>query len=89
MTIQTKLNIGQEAWFIHENKATTRPVGNIDTQQTDIADLSRTTQSVVSASVTYGFRMYKDHPKTHGEMTWLKLYEHQVFVTKEELLASL
>lgn len=87
MTIQTKMNVGDTAYFMHDTQVTSRVVGSIDT--TTIETAERGYPSAIVSNTTYSFRMYNDYPDEKGAMTWLCLYEHLVFATKEELLASL
>ena len=80
-TYTTKLAIGDTAWFMQDNKAVGMAVARVDIQ-----DLVPPYQQKSSVSVQYGFHVKNakgDFERWHHE------YEHQVFATKEELLASL
>lgn len=78
-TFESKLSTAQEAWFIHDNRVTSMPVGSIRIQETIDPDLSRT-----HTTTDYGFRIRKAR-----DVEWLHWPEAKCFATKEELLASL
>lgn len=73
MTIETKYNIGDEVWFMHDNKAKRGTIIKID------VSLERDMNSqYVGKSVQYSiFNMHCPYIGTH------------LFHTKEELLKSL
>lgn len=76
MTIETKYNIGDEVWFMYENKATTMIIEYIEV----ICGfkLNKHGDEVREIKVTY-----LDISASH------RLSEHKLFPTKEELLKSL
>lgn len=76
MTIKTKYNIGDELWFMANNKPTTIKVWNI------IVEI----KTKCDGQYTYGTHhkiYYQDYYGYH------KILEQELFPTKEELLKSL
>lgn len=73
MTIETKYNIGDEVWFMHDNKVKTAIIITIGV----FVEIDMNSQ-YVSNSIQYGLYNF-NHP----------YIENQLFPTKEELLKSL
>lgn len=76
MTIETKYNIGDEVWFMYDNKATTMTIEYIEV--TCAFKSNKHGDYVREIKVTY-----LDIAASH------RLSEHKLFPTKEELLKSL
>lgn len=84
MTYQSKLSVGDIAFFIYDNK-----VQSVRVQSVKIVSIDN-----YPVQIEYGFRIYSginQFIKTNGSefKDWLNLNERLVFTTKEELLASL
>lgn len=69
MKIETKYEIGQEVWFMHNNKPTCMPIKYI----------AINVHGIKQSTIQYVFQADGD--------IWLT--EHKLFITKEELIASL
>lgn len=80
-TYQSKLDPGQTAWFLLENKVVSAPVGSVTVKAVANED-----NTLSHETVTYGFRLYVNS-KEFKE--WLDRPQSECFATKEELLASL
>ena len=76
MTIETKYNIGQEVWFLKDNKAATMKIWDIDIR----------VRTSYDGEKTYGYHtrfFYYDFGYDN------EIEEKYLFPTKEELLKSL
>ncbi len=80
-TYQSKLDPGQIAWFLRDNKVVSAPVGSVT-----IKAVANTDGTLSHETVTYGFRVYD---ASHSFKDWEELFQSCCFATKEELLASL
>jgi hypothetical protein len=78
---QSKLEAGQLAWFIRENKVVSMPVGVVH-----IKAMSDEEGKPSHTSITYSFRIYGARNEFKD---WEEHKEYECFATKEELLASL
>lgn len=77
MTIETKYNIGDEVWFMEDNKAYSRV----------IAAIKVTHYGEKLTVLKYGYYL---HPESSDErLYWLDQHESKLFPTKEELFKSL
>lgn len=86
MNHRSKFKLGQPAWFMRENKATSLPVGSI-TIKTVADEKGRHSHT----SVSYGFRIYHNQGATYHPLfkEWEEHDEKECFATKKSLLASL
>jgi hypothetical protein len=79
---QSKLEAGQLAWFIRENKVVSMPVGAVR-----IRDVVHNEEGEPAhTSITYSFRIYGARNEFKD---WEEHKEYECFATKQELLASL
>lgn len=76
MTIETKYNVGDEVWFLKDNKATTMRIWDIDIRVRTAYDGEKTYGSYTRIFY-YDFGCYNE------------IEENKLFPTKEELLKSL
>lgn len=85
-TYSSKLKIGQDAWWMHENKPVCQPVEAVRIEVT----LDENGKDV-RETVGYGFRTYFGDRNNASRKfkEWVRVSQSQCFPTKEELLASL
>ena len=77
MTIETKYNIGDEVWFMEDNKACSRVIEAINV----------THYGENLTILRYGYYL---HPESSDErLYWLDQHERDLYPNKEELLKSL
>lgn len=80
-TYQSKLEAGQLAWLLRENKVVSMPVGSVH-----IKAVANEEGKPSHITVTYSFRIYGVR---NDFKEWEEYKDSECFATKEELLASL
>ena len=84
MTFTTKLEVGQQGWYMHENKPISMRIESVTVKVVEDSN----TKKVWDHTPSYGFRIYDAGNATRFK-EWREVSEKLVFGTKEELLASL
>lgn len=76
MIIETKFSVGDEVWFMHDNA----------TKESTVRSFKINANGHGDVDIVY--EIDAGGPFT-SMGTWVELYEHSVFPTKEELIRSL
>lgn len=80
MTIETKYNMGDKVWFIHENKLCFKLIVSISIRPAVRISYSSPTGLIPTERIFYRFKI---------GLTEISKKEEEVFPTKDELLKSL
>ena len=84
MTIHTKFDVGQDVFFMEDNKVVSKPIDSINFQAINKGNVNEPVS--LTQRLVYGFRVVTSKG---AFLRWDEKDESLIFPTKEALLATL